>query len=390
MARAAVALAVLSRSEARGVHVATGWEAPAMLLLAVLGLSFGLVSVYSTSSVRAQTQGLPDYHYVVQQATGGVAGLFVLAFMAKLDYRRLRLLAWPLFWGVVFTLILLVLPGMEAIAPTYNGARRWLTIGQIGFQPSELAKLALIIWTAALAVKKQDQLHSLSQGLMPFLMIWGAVAGLIVLQPSLTAATLVVLLCMVVVFAAGARATHFLLLGGLAIPVAWLLVDGVGYRMRRIFTYLDSNHDLTGTSYQINQSLIALGSGGITGRGFGRGQQKFGFVPEPFNDFLFAMVGEEWGFVGALLVILLFTAFALIGYRVARAAPDPFGFLLAIGCTNLIVLQAFLHMGVNLALLPATGVTLPFLSYGRSSLLVCLAAVGVLMNIARRAERRTE
>jgi cell division protein FtsW len=377
-------------AETRVQHVATGWEAPVLLLLTVLALSFGLVSVYSTSSVKAQMEGLPDYHYVVQQALGGVAGLFLLALMAKLDYRRLRLLAWPVLLTLMLVLLVIVMPGTDAIAPARNGARRWLYVGPLGFQPSEFAKLVLIAWTAALAVKKQDQLQSLSKGLAPFLLVWCVVAGLIFLQPSMSAAALVVLLAALVLFAAGARIGHFILLGIIALPLAWSQIDGVGYRMRRVLTFLDPTHDPDGMSYQINQALIAMGSGGLMGRGFGHGQQKFGFLPEPHNDFLFAMIGEEWGFAGALLVIVVFTGFALIGYRIARAAPDLFGFLLAIGCTNLIALQAFLHIAVNLALLPTTGVTLPFLSYGRSSLLVCLAAAGVLMNIARQAERRVE
>jgi cell division protein FtsW len=377
------------RAETRVEHVASGWEGPLLLLLAVLALSLGLVTVYSTSSVKAQTQGLPDYHYVVQQATGGVAGLFLLALMAKLDYRRLRLLAWPLVIGLIVTLVVMIIPGTQAISPERNGARRWLEVGPVTLQPSEFAKLILIAWTAALAVKKQELLQSLSKGLLPFLIVWGAVGGLILLQPSMSAAALVLLLSAIVVFAAGARVGHFLLLGAVSLPLLWSQVDGVGYRVRRIIGFLDAERDVGGISYQINQALIALGSGGVFGRGFGRGQQKFGFLPEPHNDFLFAMVGEEWGLMGAMLLIVLFSTFALIGYRVARAAPDMFGFLLAIGCTNLIALQAFLHMAVNLALIPTTGVTLPFMSYGRSSLLVCLMATGVLMNIARQAERRT-
>ena len=153
--------------------------------------------------------------------------------------------------------------------------------------------------------------------------------------------------------------------------------------MKRIAAFLDATQDPTGVSYQINQSLIALGSGGVVGRGFGAGLQKFGFLPEPHNDFIFAMIGEEWGFIGALAVILAFAAFGLIGYRVARQAPDLFGSLLAVGMTNLIVVQALMHIAITTALLPTTGVTLPFISYGRSSLMVCAIAVGVLMNIAR-------
>jgi cell division protein FtsW len=326
----------------------------------------------------------------VRQALGGAVGLLLLVLMANVDYRRLRLLAWPLLSVSVVLLIIAVMPGTESIAPVINGARRWLFIGPVGIQPSELAKFTVIIWTAALAVKKQDRLSSLSRGLLPFLLVWTFIVGLIFLQPNLSAAALIVLLAALVVFVAGARIGHFILLGFVALPLLWSNVDGVAYRMRRITTFLDPSHDPAGMSYQINQALIALGSGSVFGRGFGRGQQKFGFLPEPHNDFILAMIGEEWGFIGVLALAFLFIGLLLVGYRVARNAPDLFGFVLAVGLTNLICVQALLHMAVNTALIPTTGITLPFVSYGRSSLLICLMAVGVLINIARHGERRTE
>jgi cell division protein FtsW len=381
---------VASKPAERGADRLSGWEAPALLLITLVLLSIGLVTVYSTSAVKAQAQGLPDYHYVLRQAVGGALGLVLLACAAWVDYRRMRLFAWPLLAVITVALLVMVVPGTHTIAPVVNGARRWLHLGPVVVQPSEFAKLALIAWTAALAVKKQDRLPSLSRGLLPFLVVWMVVAGLIFLEPSLSAAAITLLLAALVVFAGGARIGHFLLLAIIGLPLVWAKVGDAVYRVRRIATFLDPTIDVEGMSYQINQSLIAIGSGGVFGRGFGRGQQKYGFLPEPFNDFIFAMFGEEWGLVGIALLIVLFTAFALIGYRVARGAPDMFGALLAVGLTNLIAVQAFLHMGVNLALTPTTGVTLPFMSYGRSSLLVCMIAVGMLVNIARQAERRTE
>jgi cell division protein FtsW len=371
------------RSERAAGGVQAGWEGPALLLLAVLLVSFGLITLYSASAVMAQTAGLADYYFVVRQAGGGAVGLVVLALAARLDYRWLRQAAGPLVLLALLLLVVVVLPWTEAIAPRINGARRWLAIGPLVVQPSEFAKLVLIIWTAALAVKKQERLPSLSRGLLPFLVVWGAVIGLIMLQPNLSAAVLVGLLAALVVFAGGARIGHFILLGVVGLPLLWSQVEAVAYRMRRVLAFLDPTHDQAGISYQINQALIAMGSGGLLGRGFGQGGQKFGFLPELHNDFIFAVVGEEWGFVGTVLVIVLFATFGIFGYRVARRAPDLFGTLLAIGLTNLIVVQALLHMAVNMALVPTTGVTLPFFSYGRSSLLVCMAAVGVLISISR-------
>jgi len=365
----------------------TGWEAPALLLLSVALLSAGIVMVYSASSIMAQTQGLPDYYFVVRQASGGAMALVLLGLCSQVDYRRLRIWAWPVLIGVLLLLLVTVLPGTTAIAPRINGARRWIGYGMLQIQPAELAKLAVVIWTAMLVVKKQDRLASLSRGLLPFLLVWTLLAGLILLQPNLSSAMLVMLLGSLVVFAGGARIGHFILLFLVGLPLLWNRVEAAAYRMKRIAAFLDPSQDPAGISYQINQSLIAVGSGGLLGRGFGRGLQKFGYLPEPHNDFLFSIIGEELGFVGVLVLACLFALFALVGYRIAKQAPDLFGFLLAIGLTNLVVVQGFLHMAVDMALLPTTGMTLPFMSYGRSSLLVCAAAVGVLMNIARTAGR---
>ena len=367
-----------------------GWEGPVLLLITVVALSAGLVAVYSASSFKAQAVGLPDYHYLVRQAMGGAAGLVVLAFMAWLDYRRLRLLAWPILGVTVLALLILVVPGSEVIAPRVNNARRWLVLGPVILQPSELAKVALIVWTAARAVDKQDRMQSLTRGLLPFVVVWGGVVGLIALEPSLSAALLTLLLAALVLFAGGARMGHALLLAVPGLPLLWLQLGNLSYQIERVTAFIQGLLSPSNVPYQLKQALIAVGSGGLFGRGIGHGQQKFGFLPEPHNDFLLAMIGEEWGFVGVTGVVVLFGMFAVIGYRIARQARDPFGFLLAIGMTNLIAVQALLHMGVNLALLPTTGVTLPLMSYGRSSLLVCLAAIGVLLNIARQSGRRME
>lgn len=373
-----------ARSAGKSVaRMEPGWEASALLLLTVGLMSFGFIMVYSASSVMASSLGLPDHHFLLRQAAGGAVSVASLAVLARIDYRVLRRLAWPLILAMITLLTLVVLPQTVDIAPRINGARRWLALGPLTFQPSEFAKLVLIIWTAMLAVKKQDRLNSLSRGLLPFLLVWSLVAGLIFLEPNLSTALLTLLLAGLVVFAAGGRVGHFVLLAIVGVPLLWSQVEQVGYRMRRVATFLDPSHDPAGMSYQINQSLIAVGSGGVVGRGFGSGQQKFGFVPEPHNDFILAMIGEEWGFVGLAAVVALFTAFGLVGYRVARQAPDLFGCLLAVGATNLIVVQAFLHIAVNLALIPTTGVSLPFISYGRSSLLVSVMAVAILISIAR-------
>jgi cell division protein FtsW len=363
---------------------AEGWERGAIVLLVLLMFAFGVVQLYSASAFLAQSERLPAHYYALRQLAGGIAGVVLMFAVARVDYRVWERFAWPFLGAIILLLVIVVMPGTESIAPRINGARRWLHLG-FSMQPSEFAKLALIFWTAALAVKKQERLRSMSKGLAPFLVVWGVVILLVFLQPSVSAALLLGLLSALVLFAGGGRIGHFIVLGIAAVPILWHQIQGAGYRMRRIVAFLDPSADPAGVSYQIHQSLIAVGSGGIMGVGFGGSQQKFGFLPEPHNDFLFAMIGEEWGLVGVVFVVSLFTCFAAIGYRIANRAPDLFGYLAAVGMTNLIVVSAFLHMGVALALLPTTGVILPFMSYGRSGLIVCFVGVGVLLSIARSA-----
>ena len=365
------------------------WEARALAALTLAAFAFGLTEMYSASSFLAASSGQPGHYFAWKQLTGAVMGAVIAVALARVDYRRLRFAAWPMLVGVTVLLAIVVMPGTEAIAPRINGARRWLNLG-ISFQPSEFAKIAVIVWTAALAVKKADRLHSLSKGLLPFLIVWMPIVLLVLKQPNMSAALLIVLLAALVLFAGGARIGHFILLGLLAVPVLWKLIEGEGYRARRIAAFLDPTHDTGGVSYQIHQSLIAIGSGGIGGVGFGESRQKYGFLPEPHNDFLFSMIAEEWGLLGILFVVAVFAGFLVVGYRIAARAPDRFGYLLAIGMTNLIAVSAFLHMGVALALLPTTGVALPFMSYGRSALLTSFAAVGILLSIARAAGERRE
>jgi cell division protein FtsW len=364
-----------------------GWEGGALLLLTLVTVSFGLVQLYSASSLMAQAEGLPSHFYALRQAAGSAIGLVLLLLVARLDYTRLERIAWPFLALVAVLLVVVVLPGTEGIAPRINGARRWIHLG-VSFQPSEFAKLALIVWTAALAVKKQDRLHSLSKGLGPFLLVWGAIVLLVYLQPNLSAALLLALLSALVLFAGGARIGHFLLLGAVAVPVLLNMIGGASYRARRLATFLDPSGDVAGSAWQIHQSLVAVGSGGLTGVGFGESRQKFGFLPEPHNDFIFSMIAEEWGFGGVVFTVALFVAFGALGFRIARRAPDLFGYLIAVGMTSLIVVSALLHMGVALSLLPTTGVVLPFVSYGRSGLLVAFIAVGILVSVSRAARPR--
>jgi len=368
------------------VGLGRGWEPPVLMALTVTLFAFGLVTLYSASTFLARSEEVPGYYWVLRQASGGVAGLVALAVCARLPCRLWQRLAWPLVIGSFLLLVVVVFPGTEGIAPRINGGRRWLIVGGARIQPSEFAKLAVVVWTAMLAVRKQDQFGRLSKGLGPFLVVWGLLLLPVVLQPDFTMAMLIGLLGALTLFAAGARIGHFLFLGALSSPFVAHQLFAVEFRMDRLRAWLDPTADPRGAAWQLYQSLVAIGDGGITGRGFGEGQQKFGFLPDSHNDFIFAMIGEEWGLLGVTFVLLMYAAIVLIGFRVARRAPTLFGQLLAVGCTNLIAIQAVLHISVSLGIVPTTGLALPLISYGRSNLLVTFMAIGILMSIARETD----
>ncbi len=358
-----------------------GWEPAALTGAVLLLLSFGLVNLYSASSFLAQRQGLPDTYYVLRQAAGAAAGLVLLVACARFPYTWWRPLAWPLLFVAWVLLLLLVLPWTLDIAPVVNGARRWLELG-IAFQPSEFAKLAIIVWSADLAVRKQGRFRGLSKGLLPFLLVWTAILIPVLLQPDLSTAFVIAMAGAMVVFAGGARVGHFVFLAIILAPVA-LAQLGSGFRRERLLAFQELGAHTSTVGYQVHQSLIALGSGGVMGVGFGEGRQKFGFLPEPHNDFIFSMIGEEWGLLGVGFLMALYMAIVLVGFRIAQQAPDLFGQLLAIGITSLVALHAVLHMAVGLGMVPPTGLPLPLVSYGRSNLLAVLAGVGILISVAR-------
>jgi cell division protein FtsW len=365
--------------------IGKGWEAAAILTLTVLLVSLGLVTLYSASAFLAQAQTLPDYYYVLRQATGAAGGLAILGICAWIPHDLWRRLAWPMVIVAWIFLIIVIAPGTESIAPLVKGARRQLRFG-LTFQPSEVAKLAVVVWTAAMAIRKQEEFSSLRRGLGPFLLVWAALLVPIVLEPDLSTAFLVGMTGCLVVYVAGARLSHFVFLGLLAVPVLYTQLD-VAFRARRVASYLNPSADPAGAGFQVHQSLLAFGSGGLGGVGFGQGRQKLGFLPEAHNDFIFAMIGEEWGLFGVTATVVLYLLLVLVGFRIAARAPDLFGQLLAVGLTSLIAMHAILHMAVGLGLVPATGLALPLVSYGRSNLLVTLASLGMLMSISRAGER---
>jgi len=348
---------------------------------------FGVAAVYGASSIVAVESGQPPTAFALRQLAGVVVGGFGLVIAARIDYHVWRRLAWPLVLAVLVALLLPYLPGLRALTPELNGARRWLKIGPIQLQPSEFGKFAVIAWCAMLAAKKGDTIREFKRGVLPFLVVVGPLCLLILFQPNLSTATLVALLAGVVMFTAGAKIGHFLLLLLAAIPIAFRELTQVQYRLARVSAFFSAGPDVTQTRWQIEQSLIGMGAGGPLGVGFGQGQQKLGFLPLAYSDFIFSTIGEEWGFLGVTLLITLYALYVWMGVLIARRAPDPFGMYLATGITAMVGITAVLHMAVSLALVPTTGLPLPLVSFGRSALLVTLIATGVLINVVRQGSR---
>jgi len=351
-----------------------------LVLAVVMLLLLGLVMVYSASQFA--TSGDPGYwfrHQIVWAMLGGIA----LLVTSRVEYRLWRRVALP---GMVLALVLLV--AVLVAGHTIYGAQRWLHVGLFSFQPSELTKLVLALYVADWLARKGDAVRTLLNGLLPFAALTGVVLALILLQNDLGTSIVVAVLAIAMFYAAGANLLQLLptlALGGLA---AFVLATGSSFRRARLDAFL---HPLPAgcadaASYQICQGLISLGSGGLFGRGLGDSVQKAGYLPNPFTDSIFAITGEELGLVGCLFILGLFGLLAFRGLRVSRRAPDAFGALLACGLTSWLLAQAAINIGSVVDALPFTGVPLPFVSFGGSSLVTSLAAVGILLNISRHAD----
>jgi cell division protein FtsW len=273
------------------------------------------------------------------------------------------------------------------LAPTIHGSRRFL-VGS-SFQPSEFAKLSVVVWVSMLIVKKGESLKRLTKGLVPFLVVIGLLDVLAALEPDLSVAMLFTLLMALLLFVGGARMSHFIALGAMCLPLTLTRIEKWRYAFSRITAFLHPGNAPEAVSFQLKQSLIAVGSGGWFGRGFGEGMQQQYFVPFPYSDFVASNVGEEWGFVGIAGITIAFALYGLLGFRIARQARTPFLQLVAVGLTFTTVLTAFLHIGVVIGLLPTTGLTLPFVSFGRSNLVLTLLFTGILVNIGSARERVT-
>jgi cell division protein FtsW len=362
-----------------------GVEARALVILTGVLLAFGLATVYSASAIVEMQAGFGHAHLLVRQLLGMAVGIALFAIAAKMDAELWEKWAWPIMILSLLLLLIVILPFTVKIAPRIHGARRFL-FGS-SFQPSEMGKLAVILWTSMLVVKKGAALRRLTKGLLPFLVVIGVMDVLVMLEPDLSTAMMFTLVMGIILFAGGVRIGHFVALGVMLIPLLYVKIERLNYVLLRMSAFFDPGAAPLEVSYQLRQSLIAVGSGQIFGVGFGQGRQQYGFLPFGYDDFIAGHIGEEWGFVGLSLVILAFALYAALGFRIARKARSPFLQLVAVGLTVTMVLTAYLHIGVATGLLPTTGLTLPFISYGRSNLILSLVMTGILINIGSTREK---
>jgi cell division protein FtsW len=353
-----------------------------LLAVTLILLSVGVVMVYSASAIVAAERFRDPYFFLKKQVFWAVLGCGALWLTLRTDYRRLEKLVLPLLVVAAILLVLVLIPGLGV---SVNGSRRWLRMGPLSFQPAELAKLTLVVYLAAFLARKRDDLADFWQGVAPPLMVGAGFAGLVLLQPDLGNSLTLLVLTLGLLFLAGAPTKWLALVVLPALPLGVLAVLMAPYRLRRVFAFLDPWQDPRGSGFQIIQSWLALGGGGLVGRGMGESKQKLFYLPEAHTDFIFAILGEELGFIGAALVVGLFAVLVWRGLRIGLRAADPFGAYLALGITVLVATQTLVNLGVVTGMLPTKGLPLPFLSFGGSALLVTMLATGVLLNISQDA-----
>lgn len=348
------------------------------IVIALMGI--GLTMVYSASSITSMAQMSDSLFYFKRQLMWVVIGILAMFGFARIDYRKLESLAVPLLIVAFIGLIVVLIPG---VAREIGGAKRWIRFAGVGIQPSEFAKLCFVIYMARSIAQKQDCIRDLTKGVLPDLIITGIIFLLILKEPNLSTALIIGFSYGLLLFLGNGSLAHIggMMGGGLVLAVS--LVFQKEYRMKRLLAFLDPWENARTSGYHIIQSLVAIGSGGIWGLGLGQSRQKFFILPERHTDFIFAIICEELGFAGGLAVVLLFLVLIWRGFYIAVRAPDMFGFLLASGITGIIGCQAMINLGVVLSVLPTTGVTLPFVSYGGSSLVFLAAGMGILLSISK-------
>jgi len=351
-----------------------------IITIVTLLISIGIVMIYSSSGVYA-LQVLGDSSYFLNRHLIFLCFGFVLTFcVMAIDYRDLRKWVKPL---VLVSIVLLMLVLVPFIGHASFGARRWFNLGIVNFQPSEFVKIVLIIYIADYLARKKNRLNHFWDGFLPPVLILGLVSGLVILQPDLGNALLMASIVLIMLYVAGAQVYHLGLLAAMAVPLLIFLIVNEPYRMRRIIAFIDPWKDSQGVGFQLTQSQIAFGSGGLFGVGPGQSVQKLFYLPAAHTDFILSIIGEELGLLGALTVVMLFIAMIWQGARIAKRTQEPFGYYLSVGLVAMLSLQAVVNIGVSIGALPTKGLPLPFISYGGSALIFNMIAIGLLLNISR-------
>ena len=355
----------------------------AILLVATVAVLnvVGVIMVLSASSVASLTDYGSPWYFFLRQLMWTALGLGAFVFAVRFDYRRWRALIRPL---LILSGVLLVVVLVPGVGIYVSGSRRWLGVGIFRFQPSEIAKLALLLYAADLVSRRAGELRNWRRVVRPVILVLAGFTALVLKEPDLGSAMVLALVVFAVLIAGGVPKLHLATVLAAGVTLVTLLAVAEPYRRARMLTFLHPFADSTNAGYQISQSLIALGSGGLTGVGLGAGRAKWNFLPNAHTDFIFAIIGEELGLIGCFLVMALFVAFGVLGTRAALRAPDRFGALIAAGATVWVVGQAIINIGAVVGLLPVTGIPLPFVSFGGSALITTMLATGILVNVARQ------
>jgi len=349
-------------------------------LMIFLLIFFGIVMIASSSVVISFEKFGTNYHFVIRQIISWLIGIGLMLGTYFIDYRFWKKNS---LWFFLITIGLLLLIFVPGIGHEFGGAKRWIGVGSAIFQPAEIVKISFIIYLAAWLDKKGDDIKSFLKGFVPFIVLIAIVSLLIMKQPDLGTLSVILLVAAAMFFVSGANLFHFGL-GVLSLSALFaILVKAAPYRMQRLLVFFNSSADSQGAAYHINQALLAIGSGGLWGLGFGQSRQKYLYLPMPHTDSIFAIIAEELGFIRTSFFLLVFLAIIFKGFQIAKKAPDNFARLLATGITFWILVQAFINIGSMLNIIPMTGVPLPFVSYGGSSLMVLLAATGIMLNISK-------
>jgi cell division protein FtsW len=356
-----------------------------ILLIVTLALvGVGIVMVYSTSAIIAGDRFGDPYYFLKRQGLYAGIGFVLMILMMFVPYGILKKFAYPILILSILFLIAVLIPGIGHRA---GGSMRWLKIQSFSFQPSEFAKLGLVIFLAYFLTKKDERIRSFSFGFLPTLLLSGLVIALVAREPDFGAALFLSTMVFLLLFVSGARVIYIVGALVIAVPVVYYLLMNVGYRYKRLMSFIRPWEDPTGTSFQIIQSFLSFGSGGLFGLGLGEGRQKLFFLPAPHTDFIFSVIGEELGLLGAMVIVLLFFIFTIRGIHIGLSLEDKFASYMALGITLMISLQAVINMGVVLGLLPTKGLTLPLVSYGGTSLVTNLVGVGILLHLSTHMER---